>query len=398
MNTAIDYLQFDPRIVPQKTIGKLTHKIIIKKDYKRSDGTSAIYLQLFQDKQRKRIPLEIAVPVKMFDEKKQRVKNTHPNAEGYNLLIGKLLADLNKILVNYKLADQEPTLDMVLQDLTNPSLRLNFNVFAEKLLEQQKGIIKASTYQQQKGALSKIKKFRDPILFSDINEDFINQLRAYCTRTLKNRPATTESTLKNFKKYLHMANNKGVKTQLRFDEIKVKRMTGDRLFLLPEELKKLYEYYQSPFIVGSRKQILQRYLFSCFTGLRISDIEAINEQNFIGDHLAFTMFKTNKFIRIKLNKTARGLVTLPDVFEGHFTRQHINRELKNIASNIGINKPLYFHSSRHTFATNFLLSGGNVVNLQRLLGHSEIKETMIYVHIVDSITDKQIDLLDDIIQ
>jgi site-specific recombinase XerD len=129
----------------------------------------------------------------------------------------------------------------------------------------------------------------------------------------------------------------------------------------------------------------------------LSDIEQINQENFIGDHLAFTIHKTQRFVRIKLNKTAQSLVSYPKVFPGQFSRFHINRELKAIADLLGIKKNIYFHSSRHTFATNFLISGGDVVNLQRLLGHSKIDETMIYVHIVESITDAQVDLLDDII-
>ena len=37
---------------------------------------------------------------------------------------------------------------------------------------------------------------------------------------------------------------------------------------------------------------------------------------------------------------------------------------------------------RHTFATMFLEKGGDVQVLQKLLGHSEITTTMIYVHII----------------
>ena len=398
MNLALFSTQNLPKNLPLNPNGKLRHRIIIKKDYARADGTHAIYLQLFQEKKLKRIPLGISVRLKDFDVKKQRIKSSSLFAEGYNLIIGKKLADLNKILVNYRLAGQTPTIDGVIADLTNPSLRLNYNAFASAILEENRDSLKESTYKQQLGALSKIKEFQDPILFSEIDEDFLKKLRNHCRRKLKNKSATVESTIKNFKKYLHVANDKGVQTPLHYSNISVKKMSGERVFLLPKELKKLYDYYQSDFINGSRKAILQRYLFSCFTGIRISDSENITEQNFIGDHLAFTMRKTDKFIRIKLNDTAKSLITFPHIFDGEFTREHINRELKTIAHQLDINKRIYFHSSRHTFATNFLISGGNVVNLQRLLGHSKIEETMIYVHIVDSITDAQVDLLDGIIK
>jgi site-specific recombinase XerD len=63
-----------------------------------------------------------------------------------------------------------------------------------------------------------------------------------------------------------------------------------------------------------------------------------------------------------------------------------------------INKNVSFHISRHTFATNYLLSGGNVVNLQKLMGHSKIEETMIYVHIVESLQEKEIMSMDEILE
>ena len=45
-------------------------------------------------------------------------------------------------------------------------------------------------------------------------------------------------------------------------------------------------------------------------------------------------------------------------------------------------KPLArgFHALRHTFATHFVRSGGSLVALQRLLGHSDISTSMIYAH------------------
>ncbi len=42
---------------------------------------------------------------------------------------------------------------------------------------------------------------------------------------------------------------------------------------------------------------------------------------------------------------------------------------------------LRFHDIRHTFASHFMMKGGNIFELQKLLGHSEIKDTMIYAHL-----------------
>ena len=44
------------------------------------------------------------------------------------------------------------------------------------------------------------------------------------------------------------------------------------------------------------------------------------------------------------------------------------------------------HLLRHTFATHYVGNGGNVVNLQRILGHTSLETTMIYVHLSFMVT------------
>ncbi len=38
------------------------------------------------------------------------------------------------------------------------------------------------------------------------------------------------------------------------------------------------------------------------------------------------------------------------------------------------------HVLRHTFASHFMMNGGNILVLQRILGHTDIKMTMRYAH------------------
>ena len=39
------------------------------------------------------------------------------------------------------------------------------------------------------------------------------------------------------------------------------------------------------------------------------------------------------------------------------------------------------HVLRHTFAAHFMMSGGNILALQKILGHHDIKMTMRYAHL-----------------
>ena len=52
-----------------------------------------------------------------------------------------------------------------------------------------------------------------------------------------------------------------------------------------------------------------------------------------------------------------------------------------------------WHVLRHTFASLFMMSGGNLLTLQRLLGHADVKQTQVYAHLSSEYVTKEIKLL-----
>lgn len=377
--------------------GKLTSKIIIKDDYVRADGTCALFLQIFLNGKRKRLPLHVALPTDDFDKKKQRVKLKSVFNKDYNLIIEKALGDINKIEIAYRLSGETLTLEKLMYEYDNPTSRIDFIKFWENEMDNQKVIKEPRTYEQQLSTLRKVKKYKSSILFYEITEEFFEKMMKHFEKVEKNKPHTLRTLAKNFKKYLHIANKKGIITPFNYTDIKTPKCISNRTFLDSNEINKLNDFYQSNFINDSLKSILGRFLFSCFTGLRISDIKAITKDNIVGDVLIFFSQKTKVLQRITLNQSALSFIGDDTIFTGDYTEQHINRELKAIAKSCGITKRVTFHVARHSFATNFLICNGRVEHLQKLLGHSKIEQTMDYVHIVDSLTDKQIINMDDIL-
>ena len=66
------------------------------------------------------------------------------------------------------------------------------------------------------------------------------------------------------------------------------------------------------------------------------------------------------------------------------TNEKLNQYLKGVAFYVGIKKNLTFHMARHTFATTVTLSNGvPIETVSKMLGHSKISTTQIYVKVIE---------------
>ena len=172
-----------------------------------------------------------------------------------------------------------------------------------------------------------------------------------------------------------------------------------RVFLTVEEVKKLMD---TP-IKKKHEQIKAAFLFSCFCGLRVSDVCKLTWRDIVQENnqcrIEITMIKTKQPLYLPLNKQAmrwlpkRGDAQVDDKVFPEVSKVH-RETITKWAESAGITKHVTYHVSRHTFATMALTMGADLYTTSKLLGHKNVNTTQIYAKIVNRKKEEAVSLLD----
>ena len=156
------------------------------------------------------------------------------------------------------------------------------------------------------------------------------------------------------------------------------------------------------------------FLFSYFTaGMNFGDIARLRYKDIVKGRVNYSRHKTQKLLSfqlvpnamqiiekyIKTNHTQEDYIfpildrsehkTAQQIFNRlHKVLRKVNRELKTLGEQIGLEVPLTTYVARHTYATVLKRSGVNIAIISESLGHSDLSTTQIYL---DSFENSQID-------
>ena len=138
------------------------------------------------------------------------------------------------------------------------------------------------------------------------------------------------------------------------------------------------------------KTVKQAYLFSCYCGLRLSDMETLCWKDIICNDgrymIGKVQQKTSTPIYTPLSQSA--VKWMPErkaddsdetlVFATLPSRMTTNKILRQWVEKAGIDKKITYHTSRHTFGTMMMTVGADLYTTCKLMGHADVRTTQIY--------------------
>jgi len=202
----------------------------------------------------------------------------------------------------------------------------------------------------------------------------------------KNTAANTLSIIKSFYSFMVQGEYLNANPTRGISPVKIDKKAP--IHLTQDEMKELISTAIDP-----RDNLIVKMLYA--TGVRVSELVNIKKRDIDLERSTIRVFGKGAKERIVLIPEplkpqiwthCKELSDDQKLFD--LTPRTVQMDIKKIALRAGINKKVTPHKLRHSFATHMLQNGGNVVAIQKLLGHTSLNTTQIYTHYsVDELKD-----------
>ncbi|MBP5418714.1 MAG: site-specific integrase [Bacteroidales bacterium] len=338
---------------------------------------------------------------KQWDNARQMIiKNS--NAEQYNKYLRQMIDRIVEVEDSCEKRGIELTPDAIKLAAKSQTAKGEdvFEVLGRYVDEEKD--VRENTKRHHRNLLRMIQKFvrsykknrTATLFFGEVSLSLIKAMDLYFMERVV--PATVSSLHAFMRKFLRRAVKEGLLGGNPYDQFEVvfyendtrQALTSDQLSMLEEiDRSTLPEHHIREFIVDM-------FLFSCYTGLRYSDVSTLTRDHLHKDSHGYVLQK--KTIKTGID------VTLPlySLFNGkpqailerylqneesktvfpHIHKSAIEINLHRLEKMMNLPFPLTFHVARHTCASQLAERVDNPFVIMNVLGHGIIDTSMRYIH------------------
>ncbi len=267
---------------------------------------------------------------------------------------------------------------------------MKFNTAIDMFQKLKKAESRKSTQDYYNGKIPVIRKKLGNLYINDIDEHTIADFTLYL-KTRKTNPC--EKTINKYRNIVVQIIKRitGRKIKIKQLKEKVYKVEG----ISDKNINKIFNFYSINLEVHNNLKyyLITRLLYD--TGVRINELINIHLSSIdlpsrciylanskTGDpRYVFFTETTKRLLNEYINRNMAGNDYLFPASNGlgHTTGEAIYRVLKRLQKRLNITQSMNPHAFRHTFAQNYLKRGGNTATLQKLLGHSDLRTTEMYL-------------------
>jgi len=360
-------------------------KAIIRADKQKQNGRCPIYIRVTIEKQQLKLPTPLEVEPNNWNTKEGIFKEAKSSVR--NSALKKRVNEINDFILKQIGAENEITIELVKNNFTKQK-NSSFYVLLDECYQHQFRTIVDSTKTHYLLVQRRLKEFNPNLSLNDLDHRFPLRFENFLIKK-----GIGIDGIWQHHKIVKVVINYGLKRKAIKDnpylDFKVKRGEPRTETLTAEQIMAL----QDLIILIEKKRknsglelIRDMFLFSCYTALRFGDVTLLTKKNLINNaYISVIQEKTGSPVNIPLHPETLDIINKyhspdRDTLFPYKSNQVCNRGLKRIAKMCGIDVNVHYHISRHSFGNVMASSGVNAFALSKLMGHSNMKTTMIYVN------------------
>jgi integrase len=306
-------------------------------------------------------------------------------------MIGPSRKDAEKIIAKRK----TQVIENKFLDIRKEPAPVKFYDFTKEYLQWAKANKKPSTYKRD---LSMLRQLNNEFEKKSIQEITTWQIEKYKARRKEEiRPASVNRELALLKHMYSKAIEWGKCKESPAKKVKLLKGEVKRVrFLMPDEIQRL--------LSNCADHLKPIVTVALHTGMRKGELLGLkwDQVNFDQGIISLLDTKNHERRDLPMNETIKATLSElekekkgPSVFckEDGETFANVRRSFETALKKSGI-KDFRFHDLRHTFASNLVMEGVDIMTVKELMGHKDLSMTLRYSHLAPNHKAKAINILD----
>lgn len=303
-----------------------------------------------------------------WDEKKEKVKLSHPTNNIVNPEITTLKNRALDLIVKLQVDKKIFTSQQIKKILLSGRNLNNIFDFADSLfeaIESKKSTGTMGVYRRHMIVLKKFNSDSRELFFEQIDDEFLTSFEEWLNNPVNIKHRKKDNTnysviiFRTLKRVFNAAKRKKIIDFYPFDEHENPTYRSPEKNVLSKEELTLWENHINDWKNETVKQAAIYFLLGCYSGLRVSDWYLFKvTKNVHKDYIRLRPKKTERHDQWVIMPLSKPLLRIIELIKKNpltASERSINDYLKLIAKRLKINKSISSHTGRHTFAVTVCL-------------------------------------------